>query len=56
MSPLVDFDGAAVWVFGEAQHLGDHAAERPGGPNLMIGHLAQQRFDRPQIIQDAPQP
>jgi hypothetical protein len=38
---------------GQAQHLGDHVAERLGGPDLMIGRFAEQRLDRPQIVQDA---
>ena len=43
--------GPVVWsCAGQAQHLGDHVAERHRGPDLMISHLAQQRLDRRQII------
>jgi hypothetical protein len=45
---------AAAWSRGrQTPQLGDHLAERLHGLDLMIGRFAQQRLDRPQIIQDA---
>ena len=44
----------AAWSRGgQAQYLGDYVAERLRGPDLVIGCCAQQRLDRPQVIQDA---
>jgi hypothetical protein len=43
----------AAWsLAGKAQHRRDHVAERHRGMDLMIGCLAQKRFDGPEIIED----